>query len=172
MRSVTCMIFTLTIAIVSTSAFADELKPVDEAALERAKSKVQLLDNIFKQTVVLITDKYVNDESDFAAGSAAVLLFKKISNSGPNKVRLIDATGMPYEDANVAKDEFEREGIKRLIAGDAMFDKVEKVEGKYYLRTVTAVPVVMKKCIMCHEHYADVKAGQAIGAISYTTPIE
>ena len=42
-----------------------------KAAVERSRKTVQLLDNIFKQTVVLITDKYVHDEDDFAAGSAA-----------------------------------------------------------------------------------------------------
>ncbi len=58
---------------------------------------LQTLDNIFKQTIVLITDKYVHDEDDFAAGSAAVLLFENISKSGDNKIRLIDATGEPYD---------------------------------------------------------------------------
>jgi|GEM_PF-5876378 len=43
---------------------------------------------------------------------------------------------------------------------------------KFQLRALTSVPVVMKKCVMCHEHYADAKEGEAIGAISYTFPIE
>jgi hypothetical protein len=30
----------------------------------------------------------------------------------------------------------------------------------------------MKKCTMCHAHYADAKPGEAIGAISYIIPIE
>jgi hypothetical protein len=30
----------------------------------------------------------------------------------------------------------------------------------------------MKKCVMCHAHYADAKKGEPIGAISYTVPIE
>jgi len=30
----------------------------------------------------------------------------------------------------------------------------------------------MKKCVMCHEHYADVKKGEPIGTISYTVPIQ
>ncbi len=131
-----------------------------------------MLDNIFKQTVVLITDKYVHSEDDFAAGSAAVLLFENISSSGPHKVRLIDATGQPYDEENVAKDDFEKEGIKELKAGAALFDRVIRQDGKPYLRTVTTVPVVMEKCVMCHAHYADVAKGAPIGAISYTIPIE
>lgn len=147
-------------------------KEPDNAAVERSRKAVQTLDNIFKQTIVLVTDKYVHDEDDFAAGSAAVLLFKNISESGDNKVRLIDATGEPYDDENVAKDDFEREGIKRLKAGEPLYEQVVSKGGKHQLRTLTAVPVVMQKCVMCHAHYADAKKGEPIGAISYTVPIE
>ncbi|MCA9143867.1 MAG: DUF3365 domain-containing protein [Planctomycetaceae bacterium] len=171
-------------SVVAVSAFmsgsanvakAEEKAPAakpSKAAVERSRKSVQTLDNIFKQTIVLVTDKYVHDEDDFAAGSAAVLLFKNISESGDNKVRLIDATGEPYDDENVAKDDFEREGLKRLKAGDQLYEQVVSKDGKHQLRTLTAVPVVMKKCVMCHEHYGDAKKGEPIGAISYTVPIE
>lgn len=157
---------------VATAAEKQTAAKPDEAALERSRKATQTLDNIFKQTIVLITDKYVHDEDDFAAGSAAVLLFKNISESSDNKIRLIDATGDPYNSANVAKDDFEREAIKRLKAGAKLHEQVVNVDGKPLLRTVTPVPVVMKKCVMCHEHYADAKKGEPIGAISYTVPIE
>lgn len=153
-------------------AAAQQESAPDEAGVKRTRDKVKLLDNVFKQTIVLITDKYVHDEDDFAAGSAAVLLFRNISESGDNKVRLIDATGEPFEPANVARDEFEKEGIRRLKAGAATYDRVVKRDGKPYLRAVTAVPVVMDRCIMCHPHYADYSDGQPIGAITYTVPIE
>lgn len=171
----TCLVAAVTISGMKNPAVGGEpaaAKGPDKAAVERSRKTVQLLDNIFKQTVVLITDKYVHDEDDFAAGSAAVLLFKNISAAGDHKVRLIDATGEPSEKENVAKDDFEREGIKRLKGGAASFEEVVSKDGKYQLRTLTAVPVVMKKCVMCHAHYADVKKGQPIGAISYTVPIE
>ncbi|MBD3673912.1 MAG: DUF3365 domain-containing protein [Planctomycetaceae bacterium] len=144
----------------------------DQAAIKRARKIVNSLDNIFKQTIVLITDKYVHDESDFAAGSAAVLLFKNISESGDNKVRLIDATGEPYDPANVAKDKFEKTGLERLKSGAELYEQVVAMDGKPFLRTLTPVPVVMKKCVMCHPHYKDAKDGEPIGAISYTVPIE
>ena len=143
-----------------------------EAALERSRKQVQMLDNIYKQAVVLITDKYVHDEDDFAAGSAAVLWFENISKSGSHKVRLSDASGDPYDDKNVAQDHFEREGIKRLKAGASIYEQVQQIDGKPQLPSLTPVPVVMKKCIMCHDHYRDAKEGEPIGAISYTLPIE
>ena len=145
----------------------------DKAALERSRKTVRMLDDVYKQTIVLITDKYVNDKDDFAAGSAAVLLFKNISKSGNQQVRLLDATGEPYEPENVAKDAFEKEGIKRMKAGETFYEEVTQKDGKYQLRAMTPVPVVMQKCVMCHAHYADAKKkGEAIGAISYIVPIE
>ncbi|QDV23124.1 c-type heme family protein [Aureliella helgolandensis] len=152
---------------------ADETTKPSEKAIERSRKTVRMLDNIFKQTIVMVTDKYVHDDDDFAAGSAAVLLFKNVSESGENKVRLLDATGDPYEPENVAKNDFEREGIRRIKAGAATHEQVVALkDGSHQLRMVTAVPVVMEKCIMCHAHYADVKPGEAIGVISYTIPIE
>jgi len=149
-----------------------EKKTPGKKAIERSRKKVQMLDNIFKQTIVLITDKYVNDQDDFAAGSAAVLLFKNISEASDDTIRLIDATGDPYEPDNVAKDEFEKQGIKKLKAGAKTTDQVVTKDGKHYLRALTPVPVVMDKCVMCHSHYEDAAPGEPIGAISYTVPIE
>lgn len=154
---------------------ASKERPSDQpakAAVERSRQTVKVLDNIFKQTIVLITDKYVHSEDDFAAGSAAVLLFENISESGDNQVRLIDATGDPYDAENVAKDDFEKAGIQRLKAGAESHEQVVMRDGKPFLRALTPVPVVMQKCVMCHAHYEDVKKGDPIGAISYTVPIE
>ncbi|MCA9191510.1 MAG: DUF3365 domain-containing protein [Planctomycetales bacterium] len=142
-----------------------------DAEVERGRATVKMLDNIFKQAIVLITDKYVHDEDDFPAGSAAVVWFKAISEAGPNSVRLIDASGDPYKATNVAQDEFEKAGIKELKAGKPYYDEVAVRDGKRVLRAVTAVPVVMDKCVMCHPHYKNVKPGEAIGAISYTVPL-
>ncbi len=140
--------------------------------IQRSRRRVNTLDNVFKQTIVLITDKYVHDEDDFAAGSAAVLLFKNVSESSEIDVRLIDVTGDPYDPENVAKDPFEKEGVKLLKNGATGHEQVITQEGKPYLRALTPVPVVMQKCVMCHSHYEDAKKGEAIGAISYTIPIE
>jgi hypothetical protein len=152
---------------------ADSKKP-DDVAVERARRTVRMLDEIYKQTIVLVTDKYVNKPEDFAAGSAAVLLFKNLSKSGHQQVRLIDATGDPYEPANVAQDAFEKEGIKKLRGGAAFYDQVvAKDNGKFELRAMTPVPVVMQKCVMCHSNYEDAKKkGEVIGAISYIVPID
>ena len=158
-------------ALVWAADPAKEKKP-DEAAVERARKKVQMLDEVYKNAVVLITDKYVHEEDDFPAGSAAVALFEAISKKGWHQVRLIDATGQPYEEKNVARDDFEKAGIARLKAGDAVYEQVVDVDGQRQYRALTPVPVVMKKCVMCHAHYADAKENEPIGAISYSVPVE
>ncbi|MES2788354.1 MAG: DUF3365 domain-containing protein [Planctomycetota bacterium] len=144
----------------------------EEAAVERACKLVDTLDDVYKQTIVLITDKYVHTKDDFPAGRAAVQLFSKISKTGTHQVRLIDATGEPYDPANVANTAFEKEGIQRLKVGATFYDEVIEQDGKRQLQAITPVPVVMQKCVLCHAHYADAKKGEPIGAISYLVPIE
>ncbi len=164
----------LTLALSGPAADTAEPDPaaVDPVAVERTRKTVQMLDDIYKTAVVLITDKYVNDEEDFPAGSAAIALFDAIEKKGWHKVRLIDASGEPYDDANVAVDDFEKEAVRQLVSGKPYFEQVIVAAGKPYLRAATPVPVVMKKCVMCHPHYADVAPGKPIGAISYTLLIE
>ena len=158
-------------AVTLPGADQPEAKP-DAAAVERTRETVKLLDNVYKNAVVLITETYVHDEDDFPAGAAAVELFKRTAKDGSHQVRIIDVTGMPYDEENVADDDFEREAVKQLKSGEAYYEQVVNVEGKPQLRAATAVPVVMEKCVMCHPHYKDVKKGAAIGALSYTLPIK
>lgn len=143
-----------------------------DAAVARTRKQVQVLDDVYKTAVVLITDKYVNKPEDFAAGAAAIALFDAISKKGHHQVRLLDATGMPYDSDNVAKDEFEKEAIKQLKGGKATYEQLENRADGRYLRVATSVPVVLKKCSMCHEHYKEAKDGEPIGALSYTLKVE
>jgi hypothetical protein len=158
-------------AALASAATAQE-KKTDEAAVARARKTAMMLDDVYKNAIVLITDKYVNKEDDFAAGAAAVQLFQTISDKGWHNVRLVDATGDPYDAENVAKDDFEKKGIVSLKEGKATVEQVVEKDGKPFLRVMTPVPVVMKKCIMCHPQYENAKKGEPIGAISYSIPIE
>jgi hypothetical protein len=168
---------TVVVCWVATSCFAAEgqgeeggKKP--DRPLERTRKTVRMLDDIYKTAVVLITDKYIKDENDFAAGSAAIALFKAIKEKNWHEVKLLDVSGEPYSDENVAKDDFEKESVRQLKSGHAYFDRVEKRDDGRYLRAATALPVVLQKCAMCHENYKQAKPGQAIGMLSYTLKIE
>lgn len=147
-------------------------KTGDAPAVERARKTVHMLDDVYKTTIVLITDKYVNNKKDYPAGRAAINLFAEISKKGWHEVRLIDVSGEPYNPRNVAADAFDQEGVKQMQAGKDFYDQVIAKDGKPHLRAMTPVPVVMDKCIMCHDNYKNVKKGAAIGALTYTVPIE
>jgi hypothetical protein len=161
----------LTVAGASTPA-ADVPDQPTPAAIERARKTVRMLDDVYKTAIVLITDKYVKDKKDYPAGRAAIKWFADISAKGSHEVRLIDATGEPSTATNVARDDFDKEGIKLLKAGKDYYEQLIQKGDKYYLRAITSVPVVMEKCIMCHDNYATVKKGVPVGALTYTVPVE
>jgi len=144
----------------------------DSAAVKRTRKTVRMLDDLYKTAVVLITSKYVKTEDDFPAGSAAIALFGAMKKKGWHEVRLLDATGKPINDNNSPRDSFEKHAVKTIKAGKSYYEQIIVKKGKPYLRAATPVPVVLKRCIMCHAHYADAKKGEAIGVLSYTIPIE
>ena len=151
---------------------AQDAKTTKDAALERTRKMVRMLDDIYKGGIVLITTHYVHEDSDLPAGKAFKMLFASAKEKGWHDVRLLDATGQPYNDENAPKDDFEKAAVKQLKDGKPYYEQVIRKDGKRYLRAVTPVPVVMKKCVMCHDNYEEVPAGKPIGALGYTVPIE
>lgn len=145
---------------------------VADPAVERTRKQVKMLDDLYKTAVVLITEHYVNKDTDLPAGSAALALFDAMKKKGWHEVRLVDATGKPITDSNAPKDEFEKAAIAALKAGKGWHEEVTTKDGKKFLRAATPVPVVMKKCVMCHAHYADAKKDEAIGSLMYVVPVE
>ena len=143
-----------------------------QAAIERTRKQVRMLDDLYKTAVVLITKHYVTEKSSLPAGSAAIALFDAMKKKGWHEVRLLDATGEPLEEKNSPRDAFEKQAVKALKAGKGYYERVVQVKGKPFLRAATPIPVVLKKCTMCHENYNDAKKGEPIGALSYTIPIE
>lgn len=143
-----------------------------DPAVDRARRQVLMLDDLYKTAVVLMTRHYVQEETDLSAATAAKALFAVMREKGHHDVRLIDATGAPYNDENLAKDKFEEQALKELKKGKSQYEQVEIRQDGRYLRFATAVPVVMDKCVMCHESYKNVKEGEAIGALTYVLKIE
>ncbi len=162
----------LLIIAASVAAFGVAADPAtDTPAVKRARREVLMLDDIYKTSIVLITTHYVDDKNSLPAGSAFKALFEAIKKKGWHEVRLLDATGDPYEPANEAKEGFEKRAIQKITAGQASYDEVATIDGKQFLLAATAIPVVMDKCTLCHENYKNVPAGKAIGALGYKVPI-
>jgi len=144
----------------------------EDPAVARTRKQVLMLDDLYKNAIVLITEHYVEEDSDLAAGAAFQKLFEAMRKKGHHDVRLLDATGEPYNEKNAPRDDFEKAAIAALKSGKPYHEQITQQGGKPTLRAATAIPVVMKKCAMCHPAYEKAAAGQAIGALSYTIAIE
>lgn len=138
-------------------------------AVERARREVKMLDDLYKTTIVFITNTYVDSNKDVAAGEIARDVFAAMREKGWHDARLIDATGHPTNDENVPHEGFEKAAIKKILSGTSYVDDVVVEDGKQYLRAATVVPVVNEKCIACHPGY---KVGDVLGAVSYKLLIE
>ncbi len=139
-------------------------------AVERAKRQAKMLDTLYKTAIVIITENYVDGSEDLAAGDAFQALFKSMKDNGFHEVRLLDATGDPYDSDNEPKTEFEKRAIKALLAGQAIYEQVASEGGKQYLLSATPIPLVMQKCTLCHSHYEGVKG--PIGSLALKIPLD
>ncbi|MDZ4852967.1 MAG: DUF3365 domain-containing protein [Pirellulaceae bacterium] len=146
-------------------------QPQNSRAIERTRREIRMLDDIYKTSIVLITTHYVDDKNALPAGSAFKALFEAVKKKGWHEVRLLDATGDPYEPANAPKEGFEKRAIEKIVAGQAYYDEVVTEDGKQFLLGATAIPVVMEKCTLCHDNYKNLPPGKAIGALGYKVPI-
>ena len=104
----------------------------DDPALVRTRKQVQILDDIYKSAIVLITENYVTESSDLAAGAAFQKLFDVVRKKGYHDVRLLDATGEPYEKKNLPQDDFEKAAIAALKAGKPAPEQIVEKDGKRY----------------------------------------
>jgi hypothetical protein len=143
--------------------------PKAAPAVERTRREVRLLDDIYKTAIVLITQHYVTGKESTPAGEAFKALFHSMKEKKWHEVRLIDGSGDPINSDNKPADEFEKTTMAALVAGKPAPDAVIVRDGKRYLRTLTPIPVVMDKCIVCHENYRGNKG--VIGALGYTLPV-
>jgi uncharacterized protein DUF3365/methyl-accepting chemotaxis protein-like sensor len=147
-------------------------KTADDAAIARTRKQVLMLDDLYKTAIVLVTEHYVDETSDLAAGAAFQKLFEAMRKKGHHDVRLLDATGQPYDDDNSPRDDFEKSAIAALKAGKPTYEQVVTQNGKQLLKLATPIPVVTQKCTICHPAYEKAAAGQPIGALGYTIAIE
>ncbi len=140
-----------------------------EKAAKRARQTVEMLDEMYKAFIVLITDEYVKDETMFSALTVSKKVFEKMGTKELYKARLLDATGEPHNPENTPRTKFERDAIGAFINGKSFYEKVEKVDGKYYFQAATSVSIVTDGCTICHPHN---KHGDLLGGISYTFPLD
>jgi hypothetical protein len=156
-----------TVTIVGISSSAAET--AKDAAVGRTRQEIKMLDDLYKNAIVLINEHYVNKPSDFPAATASKALFAAMKKGGWHDVRLLGLTDVIGDPDDAPSDAFEKAAAKKLIAGEAPDEEVVEKGGKRYLRVATGIPVVAEKCIMCHENFKGNKGN--IGALSYTVPV-
>lgn len=155
-------------AFIASRAIAE--LPSDDPAVKRAQKQAKMLDTLYKTAIVLITENYVDGSESLAAGDAFQALFKAMKDNGFHEVRLLDATGDPYDPDNEPKTEFEKKAVKALLEGKPIYEQVVEEGDKRYLLSATPIPVVMEKCVMCHSSYEDVKG--PIGSLAMKIPLD
>ncbi|MGH6848302.1 MAG: c-type heme family protein [Methylocella sp.] len=139
------------------------------AAVERTRQEIKMLDDLYKTAIVLINEHYVNNPSDFPAATAGKTIFAAMEKAGWHVVRLLGLLDVLGDPDDAPKDAFEQAAAKKLIAGQAPDEEVVEKGGKRYLRVATGIPVVAEKCVMCHANFKGNNGN--VGALSYTVPV-
>ena len=141
----------------------------DPARLIQARKTVQMIDQLFKTFIILIDEEYVKDPSTLPAATLSKKVFKIMKDKGWYNIRLLDATGTPFNPENNPQDRFERDAIKAISSGKPYFERVEKIKGRNYLRAATKLSAISEGCIKCHPLR---KLGDIVGAFSYSIPLD
>jgi len=152
-----------------TKAADEKGAKVAPADLERTRAIVKVIDELNKAYVVNITGTYVRAQEVTPAARIARKVFDHMQSKGMiNSGKLIDVSGNPIGENNVAKSDFEKRIAPLIKKGEAYVDEVATVNGKQVYRAATIVPAVMKECTNCH---SGVKVGDVMGALVYELPI-
>jgi hypothetical protein len=146
-----------------TSSRAGAAPAADDAALERTRTQVKMLDDLFKVAVVDITNRY----SGPPAAKVAKAIFEAAQKNKYFNAKLLDVTGNPMNESNVAEDGFEKRAAKAIADGKPYFEEVVGEGDSRRLRAATVVPAVLPKCASCH----GVKTGELLGFLSYDVPV-
>ncbi|MGH6837525.1 MAG: c-type heme family protein [Methylocella sp.] len=140
-----------------------------DAGVERTRQEVKMLDDLFKNAIVLIDGHYVKQPSDFPAATAAKALWAALKKDGWYDVRILGLLDVIGDPDDAPRDAFEQAAAKKLLAGQTPDEEIVEHGGKRYLRVATPIPVVSENCLMCHANFKGNKGN--VGALSYTVPV-
>jgi hypothetical protein len=134
-----------------------------EPALAQAREQAKMLDELYKNAVVSITNKYEGPP----AVKVAKDVFGAMEKSGWHRARLVDATGSPQNEANLPQTAFEKRAVAVIRSGQPYYEEVAGEGVERTLHVATVVPAVVKKCATCH----GVEQGDLLGFIRYEIPV-
>jgi hypothetical protein len=139
-------------------------EPAPDEALARTRDQVKMLDSLYKNAVVSITNKYEGPP----AIKVAKDVFAAMEKEGWHKAKLVDASGTPQNEANLPATAFEKRAAAAMQDGKPYYEEVEGEGDDRLLRVATVVPAVTKKCATCH----GAKEGDLLGFIRYEVPVK
>ena len=153
----------LSLVAIAPSRVSGEKSP-DDAALERTRAQVKMLDDLFKVAVVDITNRYDGPP----AAKVAKAIFAAAREKEYFNAKLLDATGSPQNEANVPGDDFEKKAAQVMVKGKTYFEQiVESGSGHRRLRAATVVPASRQAVRTLPRG----QAGDLLGFLSYDVPI-
>jgi hypothetical protein len=135
-----------------------------DPAVERAREQVKMLDALYKNAVVSITERYQKGQP---AIMVAKDVFKAMEDAAFHSARLVDATGAPLGEDNSPKTDFEKKAAKAMQGGETYVEEVVGEGDDRRLLAATVVPAVHERCATCH----GVKKGELLGFIRYDVPV-
>ena len=148
---------------------AEQASIPNDPEIERTRKEIKMLDDLFKNVIVLVDATYVKTPTDVAAATAGKALFAAMKKGGWYDVRLLGLTDVIGDQDDVPRDAFEQTAAKKLVAGETWYEEVLKKDGKRYMRVATGILVVSENCVMCHANFKGNKGN--VGALSYTVPV-
>jgi Protein of unknown function (DUF3365) len=148
---------------------AEQTTVASDPEIERTRQEIKMLDDLFKNMIVLVDETYVKKPGDVAAAIAGKALWAAMKKSGWYDVRILGLTDVIGDQDDVPRDAFEQTAAKKLRAGEASYEEVSVKDGKRYLRVATGIPVVSENCVMCHANFKGDKGN--VGALAYTVPV-
>lgn len=141
-------------------------KPAEEdAALVRTRDQVKMLDDLYKNAVVSVTQIYKDGPP---AIKVAKQVFEAMEKGGHHSARLVDATGDPLNETNAPATEFEKRAAEAMKGGKAYYEEVSGTGADRRLQVATVVPAVLPRCASCH----GVQEGALLGFIRYDIPVK
>jgi hypothetical protein len=138
--------------------------PEADPAVKRTREQVKMLDELYNNAVVSITNKYDGPP----AIKVAKDVFAAMEKSGWQRAKLVDASGSPQNEANLPQTDFEKRAAAAILAGKPYFEEIEGIGPGRKLYAATVVPAVTKKCAKCH----GVSEGDLLGFIRYEIPVK
>ncbi len=134
-----------------------------DEALARTREEVQMLDVLYKNAVVAVTEIYDGPP----AIKVAKKVFAAMDDKGYHSAQLVDASGAPQNEANLPDTNFEKRAEAAMRAGKPYYEEIVGEGKDRRLLAATVVPAVHEKCAKCH----GVKEGDLLGFIRYDLPV-